>query len=273
MLSKQEQKIIRQAASRHGRRKTGLSLSEGLRCCRELLRHRPTSIERVVATPQFAENAVGHRFLTQCGRHGLEPAIVDAKTLSRLAATENPQGVICLFTPADPQKPSSAPRDPFVLVLDQLREPGNVGTILRTAWAAGLHELWITTGTVDVYAPKTIRAGMGAQFALDIRRVDDLKDAREHLQNRDFRRLWVSSPRDGLSCYAPEFDLTASGLVIGNEAFGSDLAGPGITPVTIPMPGDAESLNAAQAATILLFEGVRRGVLGQKKTTSFTRRA
>jgi TrmH family RNA methyltransferase len=148
-----------------------------------------------------------------------------------------------------------------VLVLDRVTEPGNVGTILRTAWAVGLSDVWVTTGTSDPLGPKAIRAGMGAQFSLDVHSVGDLAATRDSLRELGVGCLWAAEPEGGVSCFAAEFELAGNGIVIGNEASGVT---PGVISrgVTIPMPGGAESLNAAQAATVLLCEAVRRGLLG-----------
>jgi TrmH family RNA methyltransferase len=187
--------------------------------------------------------------------------LADDREFAALAATTNPQGILCILNrpPADVPLPQVL-RPPFVLVLDRVGEPGNLGTILRTAWAVGLQQVWFTNGTTDPFGPKAIRAGMGAQFALDLREYPGLPEIRTALQRLGLERLWLAVPRGGVSCFAGEFDFRGSGLVIGNEATGVTACA-GAETVTIPMPGMSESLNAAQAATVLLFEAVRRGFL------------
>ena len=146
--------------------------------------------------------------------------------------------------------------DPCILVLDGLQEPGNVGTILRTALAVGLKEVVLTRGTADPYNPKVVRSGMGAHFKLRICQVANLQEIKDNISGK----LWLTTPRDGASCYDEEFELANGALVFGEEGNGIADFSLG-TKVTIPMPGDAESLNVAQAATVFLFEGVRRGLL------------
>jgi TrmH family RNA methyltransferase len=155
------------------------------------------------------------------------------------------------------QRPDETPpavcADPFVLVLDRLQTPGNVGTILRTALAVGLTQVACTSGTVDPYSPKCIRAGMGAQFALRLPAFADLAAVRAHYAALGYHRLWLTVVKDGVNCFCPEFDLAHSLLVLGNEANGvADLAAAGR--VTIPMAPGVESLNVAQAATLLLYQ-------------------
>ena len=101
---------------------------------------------------------------------------------------------------------------------------------------------------------------MGAQFALDIEEMPDLEAAQTRLLEEGYAPLWLSTPRGGTNCYSADFAMAGAVLVIGSEAEGvASVAG--ARQVTIPMPGNAESLNAAQAATLLLFEAVRRGVV------------
>jgi TrmH family RNA methyltransferase len=150
---------------------------------------------------------------------------------------------------------------PFVLILDRIQEPGNLGTMLRTAWAVGLRSVWLTKGSADPYSPKVIRSGMGAQFAVEVAVVEDLAAARMLLESAGGGPLWLAIPDGGIDCFEDGFDLRGGGLVIGNEAGGIDDLSVG-RPVSIPMPGNAESLNAAQAATVLLFDAVRRGLMG-----------
>jgi len=246
--------LLSRLRTRHGRRKVGFFLVEGLRCCREALDRLGLGLEFAVASRSFAATPEATPFLALGNR--LE--IVDDVPFAAYAVTENPQGILCVCE--RPEPPAPAASDPFALILDRLQEPGNLGTILRTACAIGLTAVWLTEGTTDPYAPKAIRAGMGAQFSLHLHPLPRLADARPLLAEIGYSPLWLAVPHAGTDCYSEEFHLPGSGLVIGNEANGIEDLGAG-QPVRIPMPGDAESLNAAQAATILLFEAVRRRIL------------
>ncbi|OPZ27369.1 MAG: 23S rRNA (uridine(2479)-2'-O)-methyltransferase [Lentisphaerae bacterium ADurb.BinA184] len=258
-LSARHRQLLRQAATRHGRRKSDCFLCEGLRGCREALRYRPDWLEVAVFSASLAASGQADEMRRRIPPDRL--AIVPDEDFAGLAVTEAPQGALLLLRRRPPSPGAAAPRDPLALVLDRIGDPGNLGTILRTAWAIGLHRVWLTTGTADPFSPKAIRAGMGAQFALEFEPAGSLAEARERLAKAGYARLWLSSPRDGVSCYDAAFRLDGAALVIGGEAEGVGEL-PGAPRVTIPMPGGAESLNAAQAATLLLFEAVRRGVLG-----------
>jgi len=261
-LSKQQAKLLRQLRSGHGRRKTGRILCEGTRCCAEALRSERFGLEFAVCTSAFiAAHEAGNASLRL--PQDRPPIVVDDREFAGLATTESPQGLLCVLAPpmvSDAPEPTVL--NPFVLILDRVSEPGNVGTILRTAWAIGLKEVWYTEGTADPLAPKTIRSGMGAQFSLVLRRYPDLPSVAMELERLGATGMWCAMPRDGISCFDDGFDLRHSGLVIGNEAEGIRDHHVGRA-VSIPMPGGAESLNAAQAATVLLIDTVRRDLVAE----------
>jgi TrmH family RNA methyltransferase len=249
-------KLLRRASSRHNRRKHNLVLCEGIRVCREALAHCPNRVHMVVFSDEFdVENAAAKSAILPQNTAWVE---VPAAEFAKFAETENPQGVLAVLERPE-ELELGVLDDSFVLVLDRLQDPGNAGTILRTAWAAGLRTVVATSGTVDLFSPKTLRAGMGAQFSMNIHALGKLCEVRNRLATLGFPRMWESVPTGGVNCYSEEFDLRKSALVVGNEANGSALL-PDSDRVTIPMPGAAESLNAAQAATILIFEAVRRGL-------------
>jgi RNA methyltransferase, TrmH family len=254
-MTNRQEKLLGRLRSRHGRRKAGFFLAEGLRCCREALDRYGSGIEFAVVSRSFADSADAAAFAVLGDR--LE--VVEDGLFAQIASTENPQGILCVCLRPEPPVPSAA--DPFALILDRIQEPGNMGTILRTAAAIGLTCVWLTDGTTDPYAPKAIRAGMGAQFSLQLHSLPALGAARPLLAEIGYAPLWLAVPHEGTDCYSDDFQLVGSGLVIGNEANGIEDMAAG-QPVRIPMPGAAESLNAAQAATILLFEAVRRQILG-----------
>ena len=135
-----------------------------------------------------------------------------------------------------------------------------MGTILRTAWAIGLTQVWLVKGGADPFAPKVVRAGMGAQFALSLPYIDSLADAANCFKSLGGKQFWVTLPQADISLFDEQkFSFEKSALVIGNEANGVSDPSLGES-VTIPMPGHAESLNAAQAATVFLCEAVRRNL-------------
>lgn len=259
-MTEREITLLGHLRTRHGRRRAGLFVCEGLRCCREALERRPEWLMFALCSQDFADSADAVGVLARCAALGAPPIVVPGREFDKHAATENPQGVLCVLKRPDLSVASVPAGTPFVLVLDRIQDPGNLGTILRTAWAVGLECAWMTEGTTDPFGPKAVRAGMGAQFAMTLGQLADLPAVQTALVAAGYPRLWCAGPRAAVSCFDPCFDLPGGALVIGNEGAGIDAAAPGDW-VALPMPGAAESVNAAQAATVFLFEAVRRGWL------------
>ena len=246
-LTRRQESLIRSLYTRHGRRKENCCVCEGVRAAGELFLRSPELVRFTVATE------AGAKAMKVPG----ECVPVSEAKMRELSGTVNSQGILVVAEiPAEPPD-SEPPADPFLFAVDRLGDPGNFGTICRTLRAAGLSELWFTKGSVDPYGDKTVRAAMGAQFALKLRGFETLEALREKAQSFGYPSVWLTDPHGGESCFTAA-DLYDRGvIVIGGEANGvAPLAG--ARRVMIPMPGNYESLNAAQAATIFLFEFVRR---------------
>ncbi len=174
-----------------------------------------------------------------------------APILDHVADTVTPQGVVAAVP-----FPELAPQtEGLVLVLDQLRDPGNCGTILRTAEAAGASLVYCTSGTVDPFSPKVVRAGMGAHFRLPLR-VAGWEEIAGLLAGH---QVLLAEARGGRPYDAVDW-RGPTALVVGGEASGPSAEARRLatTLVSIPMAAATESLNAAVAAGILLFEARRQ---------------
>ena len=244
------------AQSRHNQRKSPWFTAEGLRCCREALARRPEWLEAAVIADSAADTPAGAEFARRAADAGAPPERVPDGDFAALAATENPQGMLCLLRKPAESAPAALSR-PCTLILDQLREPGNLGTLLRTAWAVGLASVWLTAGSADPWSPKAVRSGMGAQFALDVHHFADLAAARDAHRRLGGTALWCAMMDAPTTIFSPDFAPDGAAIVLGNEANGISRPELG-RPVTIPMPGAAESLNVAQAGTLFLYEALRR---------------
>lgn len=147
--------------------------------------------------------------------------------------------------------------DDNLLVLDRIQDPGNMGTLIRTAVAAGYKAIVAMSGTVDIYSPKVLRATAGMIFEIPVVYVPD-EESLMALLRRSGRRIAVTSVDGGIPYY--EEDLSKGiALIIGNEGGGvsESLIKEADVRVTLPMKGRTESLNAAVAAAILMYEAVR----------------
>jgi TrmH family RNA methyltransferase len=162
--------------------------------------------------------------------------------------------------------PSAPPPARFHLLLDDLQDPGNVGTMLRTAAAAGVDQVLLSRGCAFAWAPKVLRAGQGAHFLTTI--VEDVDLAAWAAAFReDGGHVAAAVAAGGTDIYAAPLPWPLA-IAIGNEGAGISpaLRAQADRPVTIPMPGGMESLNAAAAAAVVLFEAVRTRRGAQKST-------
>ena len=176
---------------------------------------------------------------------------ISERLMQSLSGTETPQGILAVAEISNLPISNSLN---FVLIPDQIRDPGNLGTLLRTAAAAGVQAVLLPPETTDAFAPKVVRSGMGAHFQLPIYSMmwDEIKVQTKGLQvylaDMDGRSCWETDLREPLA------------LIVGGEAEGaSDEARKLATQkISIPMAGNVESLNASVAGSVLMFEVVRQ---------------
>lgn len=174
---------------------------------------------------------------------------------AELSPVQTPVGLLAVI-PIPQQAPPAHPT--FCLLLEDIQDPGNLGAILRTAAAAGVQVAWLSPGCADAWSPRVLRGGMGAHFALPIVERADLEQ-----QVRSFPGATLAACLQGEPLY--RLDLTGPvAFLIGNEGAGlsAELIAAAGQRFTIPMPGRMESLNAAAATAVCLFECVRQRVHG-----------
>ncbi len=239
-----------QARSR-SRREAGAFVVEGMRLVEEAVQAE-WNTQFVLYTPGLDER--GEDIITTYQQRGVELIAVSPGVMQHASDTQSPQGILAVLSMKSLPTPASAD---FILILDGVRDPGNMGTLLRTALAAGIDAVWLHPGVVDAYSPKVVRAAMGAHFHLPIE-VLSWEDIQKRAASLNLT-LFLADSADGEPYTRAAFERPL-GLILGGEAHGaSDQAwAMDPQPVHIPMPGRAESLNAAIAGAILLFEVVRQ---------------
>lgn len=175
-----------------------------------------------------------------------------AHVLAAVCDTKTPQGIAAVVR----MKEQSA-LGKHIVVLDGVQDPGNVGTIIRTADAAGLDGVLLSNQCADVFSPKVLRATMGSIFRMNLRTTDDLPGELMKLREKGYSIL--SSQLDGTPFYEREKVAEQFALVIGNEGNGvsEQVQQTATHRVRLPMRGGAESLNAAIAAAIMMYELMR----------------
>lgn len=183
---------------------------------------------------------------------GIPTIEVSPEAMSAASDTQTPQGLLAVLPKAGQPIPT---KKDFVLLADQVRDPGNLGTLLRTSLAAGVDTVLLPPGTVDPYSPKVVRAGMGAHFRLPVFKTSWEKIT-SHLVDLE---VFVADIDRGVPYTEADFKQPLA-LIIGNEARGPGERAQSLADqsVHIAMPGEADSLNAAIAGAILIFEVVRQ---------------
>ncbi len=245
------QRIQKLQRSARFRRAEGVFVIEGLRLAEEawLAGCQP---ELVIHTEALSPRA--QQILAGWRDGGVELLPVTPQVLSVVSDTQTPQGLLAVLPIRSLPIPAQAG---FLLIADELRDPGNLGTILRTALAAGVEAALLPPGTVDVFSPKVVRSAMGAHFRLPIHLSpwDEIQRLVESLS----LTVYLADASGGQSLYNSDFAAPLA-LIIGGEAAGAGSQASKLATrrVHIPMPGKAESLNAAMAAAVLLFEVVRQ---------------
>ena len=185
---------------------------------------------------------------------------LDANVFNRITDADNGVGILAVIDKKEiePENIEDIPQDANVLVLDRLQDPGNIGTMIRTAVAAGYGLIVAVKGTADVFSAKVLRATAGMIFDIPIVYVEDAAELRKLIGVLG-KRIAVTTVDGGRPYY--EEDLkTGIALVIGNEGNGvsDEVIAIADVRLTIPMKGEIESLNAAVSAAILMYEAIRQ---------------
>lgn len=245
-ITSRQNKIIKTTFSlktRKGREKEGMFILEGKRLISEI--PKDTQTLYTISSLSYAdENA---------------DIIIPDKLFAEISETVNPQGIMCICKIARKSFDiKTLPPSPLVVILENVTDPGNMGTIIRTADAAGADALILSKGCTDIYSPKVVRSTMGSLFHIPIYTGTDIEETLTLLRQNN-----ISTLAADLSATQTPYDADMSkgcAIVIGNEANGlkKETSAMCEKKIKIPMPGKAESMNAAVAAAILIYEAVRQ---------------
>ncbi|HLE51712.1 MAG TPA: RNA methyltransferase [Anaerolineales bacterium] len=224
---------------------------EGVRLCEEALR---AGWKARILFHTEDLNARGQAVVDSYHSQAVPIEIVSPHVLHAISDTETPQGILAVIERRALPLPEVLD---FVFIPDGVRDPGNLGTMLRTAGAAGVQAVFLPPGTVDPFSPKVVRAGMGIQFSLPVLTLP-WKEIRSQLSKAAFH-VYLAAAGEGQPYLLADFRGPLA-LIVGGEAQGAGEQGRQIADrcIFIPMPGGGESLNVAAAAAILLYEVVRQ---------------
>ncbi len=240
-------KLARSLQHRDARWTERAFIVEGFRAIADAV---ATGIRPRVVLVREGEEAEAERTLPG----GLTRRVVAKPLFDRIAGTVTPQGILAIFP--FPDLPLAVTSAPLVVVLDHLQDPGNAGTLIRSAAGAGATAVVLTKNSVDPYNPKAVRAAMGAHFRIPIRWDTD-PDVHSVLWTCSNR---VVADAHGELCYDDIRWTEGSAIIIGSEAHGPSERGKELANMRarIPLLAGMESLNAAVAGAVFLFEAARQ---------------
>lgn len=225
------------------------------------------SVEEAVASGAHvqyclcSENLSGDRIESlqrTAQKKGIKIYMTVGDLIEEICDTETPQGIVAVVDRISYSLEQLTADSDFLVITDRIQDPGNLGTIIRTADAAGAGGVVLSEGTVDPYSPKVLRSTMGSVFHIPVVSVPDICDAIDTMKERGFS-IYASSLEGSSPYYSEEYNGKVV-IVIGNEASGVErsILLKADRLIKIPMPGGAESLNAAVAGGILMFEVIRK---------------
>jgi TrmH family RNA methyltransferase len=253
--------MVKHVKSLHKKRARWKSKSffvEGVKGVEEAIKSN-SIIECILYSDTLFEVNGGKELLNLINKTELKILYTDKRIIEEISDTENPQGIIAIvkFNEYSLKEILKSENNSLIL-LDRLQDPGNIGTIIRTADAFGIDGVILTKGCVDVYNPKVVRSTMGSLFRVPMVFVDDTIDTLKFLKKEGIKI--ISSTLDTEEfCYDVDFNQNFA-LVVGNEATGIsyDIINFSDYNIKIPMSGETESLNAAVAASIIMYEAFKQ---------------
>lgn len=254
MISKARLKNLSSLKQKRIRDRERKFLAEGLRLCEEILDSN-YQIESALFCKTLFESDRAHRLLNRFERHNIPLDEISARDLKHLSDTVQSQGIVCIVRKREFDFAEILKARPSLLLsLDQISDPGNLGTIIRTASWFGVGGILLGSNAVDPTNPKVIRASMGGLFTVPIFEECVLEEKVATLKNAGYA-IWATDPSGDIEYHRADFE-ERNLLILGNEVSGiaPEIRAMVNATLKIPKLGRGESLNVAVAAGILLAE-------------------
>jgi TrmH family RNA methyltransferase len=215
-------------------------------------------IRYIAVSDSFAKGAGFEIIIKPCINRGIRVYNLADSLFESVSDTVNPQGILAVLGMKRVLLEDAALNEGILVILDGIRDPGNMGTIIRTADAAGCAGVVITDGCVDLFNPKVLRSTMGSIFHLPVLHCGNTKKAADICRMKGYT-VYASQTEGAVSIYEADLSGNAA-FVIGSEAEGvsGEVLDSSDVLIRIPMSGRAESLNAAVAAAVIIYEAVRQ---------------
>ena len=242
----------------------GLYFVEGIKIINEALRER-VPIEKLIFSEDFSVDQLDYEYSSD-KINRFDSVFVSNNIFKQISDVKSPQGVIAIVNKHRIELKNILQRSSyFMVVLDRVQDPGNVGSIIRTVDAAGGDAVALLKGSADPYNPKTLRSTMGSIFRVPIFEIEESESFMEYLISAGTHLIASCLNGENLFYWNENYNRIA--LIIGNESKGisKEIMNLASSRVTIPMAGKAESLNASVAAGILIYEIMAKtGKFGQE---------
>ena len=233
------------------RREQDVFITEGVKM---FLEAQLDTIKEVYVSESFYEKGTAREKLEQCNYE-----ILSDDLFKKVSDTQTPQGILCVIKQYHYKLEDLFQKEaPLFLILEDIQDPGNLGTMVRTAEGAGVDGIIMTKGTVDIYNPKTIRSTMGSVYRMPFFYTEDLLSVMKQLQDRKVT-LYAAHLKGNQFYHQLDFK-GGTAFLIGNEGNGlkEETAKAADVYMKIPMEGKVESLNAAIATSLLMYETYRQ---------------
>lgn len=251
IVSKDNENIkdIRKLKEKKYRDETNLYIIEGVNLIKEAIDEK-ANIETIVICEEYLKNNEIPNLLSK-----YNCIDVDAKVFDSISDVKNPQGILAVIKKANSK--SINYNDDIIVILEDIQDPGNLGTIIRTIDSAGLCQIIVSANTTDVFNSKVVRSTMGAIFRVNIIESNNLEETIKEIENNKFI-ICATSLEKSKSIY--DINYTKKAIIIGNESNGvsKELLELAKEKIKIPMLGKTESLNASVATGVILYEYVRQ---------------
>ncbi len=238
-------------------------LIEGVKIIQEAIQEKAKIKQIIICEEAEGTSAISKELMYEIAKY--ECIYVSQKVFNTITGVANPQGILAVIE--KPKKETNLVNydEDVIVVLDDIQDPGNLGTILRTVDSIGLKQIVVSKGTADAYNPKVVRSTMGAIFRVNIVETEDLEKELKEMKKHKYK-IVVTTPNTSKTIYEIEYKKKV--IIIGNEANGVEgqIMNNADEKVKIPMKGKTESLNASVATGVILYEYVRQNIKkGDKK--------
>ena len=254
-------KYIRKLKDKKFRDETNEYLVEGIKLVKEAILEKQDIKQIVICDDCEKSDLISKEMMYEIAKY--DCIYVTNKIFKYITEVQTPQGVMAIIEKNNKDKEINYNED-IIVALDDIQDPGNLGTILRTVDSIGLSQILVSKGTADAYNPKVVRSTMGAIYRVKVIECDNLKETLKEIKKNKFKIL-VTSLDDSKSVYDIKYYKKV--IVIGNEANGveEDIVKLADEKIKIPMLGKTESLNASVATGVVLYEYVRQKIKGTNK--------